>query len=162
MPNSKSAQTDEMRLLVIDDDLVQRKIISKLGAQSGFAVTEASTFEEAEQTLKSRKFDAITLDLSLGSKSGALLLRTIIDSGNCVPVIVISGAEEHVTRMTVTIAQSLHLDAEFVAKPLNLTDLRSVLTRKRGSAVAARGNAQLSLELLGARPDPAQIKTNWL
>jgi len=150
MPNSKPS--DEIRLLVIDDDLVQRKIISKLGAQAGFAVTEASTFEEAEKTLRDQKFDSITLDLSLGSKSGALLLRTIVDSGNCVPVIVISGAEEHVTRTTVTIAQSLNLNAEFLPKPLNLAELRNVLARKRGSAVAARGNAELNIALGGSAP----------
>lgn len=122
------------KLLVIDDDLIQRKIIAHLGVQADFDVFEAVSFETAETALKREKFDCITLDLSLGTDSGALLLRTIVQSDNCVPVIVISGAEPHVLRTTMEIAQSLNLKASLIEKPLKLVQLRETLQKNRASA----------------------------
>ena len=73
------AATAEFKLLVIDDDIIQRTIISKIGAQAGFAVTAVATFSDAAKLLTGSKFDCVTLDLALGSQSGVLLLRTIVD-----------------------------------------------------------------------------------
>ncbi|MCX7311066.1 MAG: response regulator [Hyphomicrobiales bacterium] len=142
---STEPQEDIFRLLVIDDDLIQRTIISKLGSQSGFQVRGASSYAEAVQLLTSARFDCITLDLSLGEHSGALLLRTIVDTGNRVPVIVISGAEQHVLESTVKTAKALDLDSLPLAKPLNLADLRTAFTRKRQSALTRRHLNQLVL-----------------
>ena len=141
-----------VRLLVIDDDLIQRKIIAKIGAQAGYEVVAAATFEDAELSLKTQRFDCITLDLSLGKQSGALLLRTIVDSGNQVPVIVISGADEHILRTTVNIAQSLQLESELLTKPLKLTELRNALARMKSGAIARRGNNQMTQALRHAAP----------
>lgn len=135
------------QLLVIDDDLVQRKIISKLGAQAGFGVTGAASFDEAEAALRNRRFDCITLDLALGSKSGVMLLNTIRDTGNLAPVVIVSGAEPAVLGETVDIARSLKLNAQFMGKPLDLVELRGILTKKQGSALAVRGNVEISRSL---------------
>ena len=135
------------QLLVIDDDLVQRKIISKLGAQAGFGVTGAATFDEAEAALHSRRFDCITLDLALGTKSGVMLLNTIRDTGNLAPVVIVSGAEPAVLGETVNIARSLSLNAQFMGKPLDLVELRGILAKKQGSALAVRGNVEISRSL---------------
>lgn len=131
------------RLLVIDDDIIQRTVISKIGMQAGFMVEAASSFEEASRRLNTERFDCVTLDLSLGDKSGALLLRTIADGSNRVPVVVISGADEYVLNSTIAIAQSLGLDSKLFAKPLNLVELRNALIGKRQGAVARRGLNQL-------------------
>ena len=156
MGNAITSASDEIgqaiRLLVIDDDLIQRKIIAKIGAQAGYEVVAAATFEDAESILKNQRFDCITLDLSLGKQSGALLLRTIVDSGNQVPVIVISGADEHIMQTTVSIAQSLQLESEMMTKPLNLTELRNALVHKKAGAVARRGNNQMTQALRHAAP----------
>jgi DNA-binding response OmpR family regulator len=147
--SNQTLRPPAVRLLVIDDDVIQRTIISKVGAQSGYQVDAAATYEEAETLLKGRQYDCITLDLSLGEKSGALLIRTIVDSGNRVPVIVISGADEHVLRTTVGIAHSLDLPCEPQSKPLNLAKLRMALVAKIPAAVARRGNNQLAMALAG-------------
>lgn len=135
---------NEFRLLVVDDDLVERRIIAKLGSQAGFIAVEAKSFEEAEHELKREKFDCISLDLSLGTQSGALLLRTIVDTGSFAPVVIVSSSEEYIARKTLEIAKTLGLDAELMPKPLSLRELRSIFTRRRNGAVAARGNAQMS------------------
>lgn len=133
----------EFLMLVIDDDMIQRTIISKIGTQTGFKVISCTSFDEAVDLLTAHRFDCITLDLSLGEQSGALLLRTIIDTGNRVPVLIISGAEDHVLQTTVKIAQSLDLDSMPIKKPLNLTEIRKVMVRKRQNAGAQRGVRQM-------------------
>jgi DNA-binding response OmpR family regulator len=154
MPASSSNENIEssmtFRLLVVDDDLIQRTIISRIGTQSGFDVTIAETFDEAVRVLRQNKFDCITLDLALGDKSGALLLKTVVASGHRMPVIVISGAEQHVLNSTVTFAESFGLNSLSLSKPLNLTELRNTLLKKRQSAPALRGIMQMSQPVLQA------------
>ena len=135
---NETASGGEFRLLVIDDDMIQRTIISRIGSQAGYKVVGAQSYEAAVDALTAQKFDCITLDLSLGEQSGALLLRTIVDTGNLVPVVVISGAEEHVLATTVKVAQSLGLDSIPFRKPLNLIEVRAALTRKREGATPRR------------------------
>jgi DNA-binding response OmpR family regulator len=146
--SSDSIATDFVaRLLVVDDDLVQRKIIAKIGTQAGFQTAEASSFEEAERMLQVEQYDCVTLDLSLGPRSGVLLLRTMIETRNSVPVIVVSGATEQVLQTTLDVAGNLRLEAQTMHKPLNLIELRAILADKRAHAAGARGSRQLELSL---------------
>ena len=127
------------RLLVIDDDVIQRTIIAKLGMQTGYDSAGAASFAEAKTLLAQQKFDCITLDLSLGEDSGVLLLSAMVASDNRVPIIIISGAEEHILNSTMKIAQSLGLDSQLLNKPLKLAKLRQALAQKRDGIVARRG-----------------------
>lgn len=63
------------RLLVVDDDLVQRTVIGKVGARLGYDTIAASSLEVAAGLLRQERFDVMTLDLSLGEHDGIELLR---------------------------------------------------------------------------------------
>jgi len=141
---AQGATAQPCRLMVIDDDRIQRTIIAKVAAQVGFDVVPAATFDDAARLLEAGRFDCITLDLSLGENNGTPLLRKVRDSDPRTPVIVISGAARHVLEATVTIANSLGLDSLPLAKPLNLADLRRALTQKRQNATSPRTPAQAS------------------
>jgi CheY-like chemotaxis protein len=127
------------RLLVIDDDVIQRTIISKIGTQTGYETASAASFREAKRLLSEQQFDCITLDLSLGEQSGVLLLHTMVETNNRVPVIIVSGAEEHILEATMRIARTLGLDSQLLNKPLKLAELRESLVHKREGIVATRG-----------------------
>lgn len=137
--DEKKPSDPSVRLLVIDDDLIQRTVIARIGAQSGYETVVVDNFKAAETALTAELFDCVTLDLSLGEQSGALLLRTIAESSNNVPVIVISGAEQHVLSATVRLAQGLDLDCSQFSKPLSLQKFRELLIEKKRGAVARRG-----------------------
>ena len=141
---NNTASSGEFHLLVIDDDMIQRTIISKIGSQAGYKVSNVPSYEAAVEALTANKFDCITLDLSLGEQSGALLLRTIVDTGNLVPVVVISGAEDHVLATTVKVAQSLGLDSIPFRKPLNLIEVRAALITRRGAPLSRRVRGEMS------------------
>lgn len=131
------------RLLVVDDDAVARKIIAKIGAQAGFDIVEAGTLLHADAALRNQKFDCITLDLLLDTDSGALLVNSLVNSGNRIPLIVISGAEDYFLQTTLRIAQFHELDCHVLHKPLNMLELRRILIGKAKHALAGHLNAPL-------------------
>ncbi|HLG80967.1 MAG TPA: EAL domain-containing response regulator [Bradyrhizobium sp.] len=129
------------RLLVVDDDLVQRTIIGKIGAKIGFDVVIASTFEAAAAMLEQDSFDVMTLDLSLGEHDGVELLRLVADHGlHSMPIVVISACDERVLNSTRRIAEGLKLSlTDCLIKPLSLDRLKEALFAPRG-AKAAKGS----------------------
>ena len=73
------------RLLVVDDDLVQRVLIGKIGAQLGYETVVASSYEAATELQTRDTFAVMALDLSLGERDGVELLRFVAerDPGQC-------------------------------------------------------------------------------
>jgi EAL domain-containing protein (putative c-di-GMP-specific phosphodiesterase class I) len=134
------------RLLVVDDDLLQRTIIGKIGSKLGFETVVVPSFEEAAGLLQSRSFDAMTLDLSLGEHDGVELLRLIADHGlNAMPIVIISGCEERVLNSTRRVAQGLALKvADCLPKPLNLERLREALSLPRRDLMAEAAAAAVA------------------
>ncbi len=126
-------RTDELRgrLLVVEDDLVQRTIIGSIGAKLGYDTFIASTFEHASSLLRSETFDMMTLDLSLGEHDGVELLRVIAALKlNAMPIVIVSGCEERVRNTIKRVATALDLAlTTCLAKPLNIDKLRVALTR---------------------------------
>jgi CheY-like chemotaxis protein len=122
-------------LLVVEDALVHRTIISKIGDNVGFVARSASSVEAAEALLQAQEFDAITLDLGLGEHVGIEVLRRLADRRSQTPVIIISGSEDAVLEETCSIGRSLGLNIrEPLRKPIDLTRLREMLEQiKLGS-----------------------------
>ena len=58
------------RLLVVDDDLVQRVLISKIGSKLGYDSVVVPSYEAAIELLAREAFDIMALDLSLGERDG--------------------------------------------------------------------------------------------
>lgn len=117
------------RLLVVDDDLVQRSVIGKIGAKLGYDTTIASSFENAVAAMQDGKFDVMTVDLSLGERDGVELLRLVADRKlNSMPIVIISGCDERILNSTKRVAEGLRLNLiNCLPKPLNLDDLREAL-----------------------------------
>jgi ActR/RegA family two-component response regulator len=61
-------------LLSIDDAILHLSIIRRIATRAGFRTTGASSVSEALHQLRTRSFDCITLDLSLGERSGTEIL----------------------------------------------------------------------------------------
>src|SRR6201995_5319089 len=114
------------RLLVIDDDLVQRVIICKVGKTVGYECVPAASFHEALYLVQREVFDCITLDLSLGEHSGTQLLRNVAE-GCKAPVVIISGCGERVVNSTLRLATALGLKSRQIPKPLDLDALQAAL-----------------------------------
>ncbi|MEO8318266.1 MAG: EAL domain-containing response regulator [Bradyrhizobium sp.] len=126
---SQNTERSRGRLLVVDDDLVQRTIIGKIGAKLGCDTIVASTFDIAAELLRTEAFDIMTLDLSLGERDGIELLRLIADCKlHAMPIVIISGCENRILNSTRRVAEGLNLSlTSCLNKPLNLDSLRDAL-----------------------------------
>jgi DNA-binding NtrC family response regulator len=78
-------------VLVVDDEPIICKVISRLVKSEGHDTVMASNLTEALSFLESSKFDLITLDLRLADKHGNELLAEMVRRNIETPVIVVSG-----------------------------------------------------------------------
>ena len=120
--------TTQPRLLVIDDDGVQRTVLGKVGTKAGYAVTTVATVEEAIKEVERQHFDCIVLDLLLNGQNGMLILGAIAKFNAEALLIIISGASEAVREQTRALAAHQNLDVVDLPKPVDRTVLRTLLT----------------------------------
>ncbi|HEX2671021.1 MAG TPA: response regulator, partial [Polyangiaceae bacterium] len=71
------------RLLVVEDDLVQRDAICQLLGGSNVELIAVSTVEEALAELRASSFDCVVTDLALPDGTGYDLLQTMANDDSC-------------------------------------------------------------------------------
>jgi CheY-like chemotaxis protein/signal transduction histidine kinase/CHASE3 domain sensor protein len=81
------------RVLIVEDDLVQRAAVGKLLSSGDVETVGAGTAAECLRLLKEQTFDCMVLDLALPDASGFSLLETLSHEGDYAfpPVIVYTG-----------------------------------------------------------------------
>lgn len=121
-----------MKLLLVEDNRELSSWLTKLLIQSGYAVEQAFTGEEASQFLLTQSYNAILLDLMLPGMKGQTLLKQLRSKNNDVPVLIISAQDK-----LQDIIEHLNLGADdYLAKPFDIKELearlRSLLRRASG------------------------------
>ena len=71
------AQRSRPRVLVVDDDALNRKVGSRFLERAGCACDVASDAEEAVRAARSKPYDLVLMDLHLGAVDGAEAARRI-------------------------------------------------------------------------------------
>ncbi|MES2103545.1 MAG: response regulator [Pseudomonadota bacterium] len=121
-----------MKLLLVDDNRELSSWLTRLLTQSGYAVEQAFTGEEASHLLLTQSYDAILLDLTLPGIQGQAVLKALRSKDNDVPVLIISALDT-----LGSIIENLNLGADdYLAKPFDIQELearlRSLLRRASG------------------------------
>lgn len=86
---------ERLRLLMIDDDRVDRLAIRRALEQSGMVadLDEASSAEEALEKVATHRYDCLLLDHDLPGKSGTMLTAHLRERGNHTPVVLVTGQQ---------------------------------------------------------------------
>jgi EAL domain-containing protein (putative c-di-GMP-specific phosphodiesterase class I)/CheY-like chemotaxis protein len=131
------------RLLVVDDERIQRMIIARAVATMGYAADAAATLEDAEALLAAYRYDAVVLDLSLGETEGISLLQALRKSLSDPVLIFISRLDDRVRAASTRLAGALGLRvAGAIQKPVSPAALRALLmdapTRARAEPCVER------------------------
>ena len=116
-----------LKVLVVDDDAVQRMLISSAAKQAGHAVTLASSCSEAIAQVQTAQFDCATLDLMLEDGDGLEVLKAMADVKFAGSVIVISGMNAARRVAARSYARSLGIELQSLPKPVDLAALRICL-----------------------------------
>ncbi len=149
------------RLLVVDDDLSVREALEQT-LSGEFAVRTAESAERALAVLAEFSPDLILSDVRMPGLDGLELLRLLRERATAVDVILMSAYDD----MPTVVAAMREGATDFLPKPLDLHDLKRVLTRAfedRRSRERARFAAQSEaapyrLDQLVGR-DPRMIET---
>ena len=146
----------EVRLLVVDDNQINRTLLVRMLQVLGLGADAAVDGLDAERALTSRPYTAVLLDVRMPGEDGPAVTRWLrareTNGARRTPVVAVGAADSPDDRER---CREAGMDA-FVTKPVSLSDLRQVLapylvppTPGDGTASAVRGDV-LDLEELTA------------
>jgi DNA-binding response OmpR family regulator len=150
--NNRSTETPvSAQVLVVEDELEIRELISLLLLRQGHRVQQCGTAFEAAESLKKNSFDLMVLDWMLPQMSGIDLLKTVQQSPGRPPVLMVTAkAEPH------DIVMGLEAGADdYITKPFEpnvfTARIKALLRRAQSdsqkSAKAAVGKPEEVLKL---------------
>src|SRR6266853_2523868 len=121
-------ETAVPHVLVVDDDLAVRQLVSEYLEQNDFRVSEAATGAQLMGAFRAQVVDLVLLDLRLQGEDGMQLLRQLRAESQ-LPVIILTGRAEEADRV-----MGLELGADdYLTKPFSprelLARIRTVLRR---------------------------------
>jgi len=115
----------EVRVLIVDDSTVMRKIVERALRQAGLdplVVHEAGSGSEGLDVLRAKKVDLILSDINMPSMDGLEFLRQLRaqDLATGVPVVMITteSSEEHVKQAILSGAQG------YIRKPFTAEQVK--------------------------------------
>lgn len=79
------------RILVVDDTLLVRKMVSDTLTKNNYRVDTTSGGQECLELIAKQKYDLVILDYFMPEINGLEVLRTIIHKGYNVPVVILTG-----------------------------------------------------------------------
>jgi two-component system copper resistance phosphate regulon response regulator CusR len=123
-----------VKLLVVEDDRTVGQYVKRGLAEAGYQVDLVGDGAEGLQLASDGHYDVLVLDLRLPSMEGRVVLRTLRDRGNPVPVLVLT-AQDAVDYKV----QALRMGADdYVTKPFALEELlaRVEALSRRPKAIA--------------------------
>jgi DNA-binding NtrC family response regulator len=129
----------KIRVLVVDDDAVLRKLVSDQIARMGFDSAAAASGEEALDALAKSDFDVVLLDIRMPGLSGLDTLREIRKLEDPPEVIMLTADTSLGTGL-----EAMRLGAyDYLTKPATLDEIEAVIRKADEKRRLVRQNASL-------------------
>ncbi|MDP6446205.1 MAG: sigma 54-interacting transcriptional regulator, partial [Pirellulaceae bacterium] len=147
------ADSQEIEMLVVDDDDEFRDTLVRRFARVGFQVSDAADGEQALGMVQRREFDVAVFDMMMPGLSGVELLDKFKESHVDCEVILLTG------KGTVeTAVQAMKLGAfDYIQKPFPLKELETVVRRAHERRLLRKENRQLRALLKRAQPESEMV-----
>ena len=116
---------DLPHILVVDDDRRIRSLLQSFLAENGFRISVAVSAQDAREQMRIMAFDLVVLDIMMPGETGLSLALSLRESGNSVPVLMLSALAEPSDRIAGLESGS----DDYLAKPF---EPRELLLRIRG------------------------------
>lgn len=125
------------QILVVDDDVELRDLLRDYLVKQGMEVSVLHSADSLERRLERERADLIVLDLMMPGVDGLTALRRLRESGDDIPVIMLTARADDVDRIV-----GLELGADdYLGKPFNprelLARIQAVLRRRHVASSAA-------------------------
>lgn len=159
-----------MRLLLVEDDLVQVNNLKPVLSRAGYAVEVALDGLDGAFKIREEEFDAIVLDLGLPKKTGLDLLQEMRAAKNNTPVLVLTARDTWQERV-----DGLKAGADdYLGKPYHVEELiarlEALIRRKFGQSssdiehagVRLNQDSQCALDSVGGQHELTGIEFKLL
>jgi two-component system OmpR family response regulator len=141
----------DLRILVVEDEVLLSRQLAKALTEAGYAVDCASDGEQADFLAHTEQYDAVVLDLGLPKIDGLTLLRQWREAGIFAPVLILTARGSWHEKV-----QGIDGGADdYVAKPFRMEEvlarIRALIRRASGLAHAELRCGALTLDARTAR-----------
>lgn len=129
----------KIRVLVVDDDNLLRKLVTDQLSRSGFDAAPAASAQEAFEALKQKDFDVLLMDIQMPGLSGLDALREIRKMEDAPEVIMLTADTSLPTGL-----EAMRLGAyDYLTKPSTLDEMEAVIRKADEKRRLVRQNASL-------------------
>jgi DNA-binding NtrC family response regulator len=133
-----------LRLLIVDDDRTLREGCASVLQADGYSVTVMGRGDEAQETVRRRKFDIILCDLYMTPVSGMDILKAAIEAHKDTIFVVMTGNPSVTSSI-----EALRSGAwDYLPKPFSASHLQILVGRAAHAVLVARETRDLRLQLL--------------
>jgi diguanylate cyclase (GGDEF)-like protein/PAS domain S-box-containing protein len=146
-PGTESKIPAKECVLVVDDEEMNRNVLSRRLERSGFEVEVAHSGADALRKTGERAYDLVLLDQMMPGKSGSDVLRELRNqySESVLPVIMVTAVAD-----SGRVAEALELGAnDYITKPLDFTvalaRIRAQLSRKQAETARRQSDERYQL-----------------
>jgi two-component system response regulator AtoC len=108
-----------MKILLVEDELAQRQILETELRKLGYEITGVASGSEAITQIEADEFDIAVTDLQLPDFDGIEIIRRVRDSGNDIPILVITAFASLETAIAALQAGA----TDYLIKPIRVPDL---------------------------------------
>src|SRR5438132_4843560 len=129
----------KIRLLVVDDDPLLRKLVTEQLARSDFDASSAGSGRECLDTLRDADYDVVLLDIMMPDMSGLDALRAIRKLEDPPEVVMLTAD----TSLATGIDAMRHGAYDYLTKPATLDEMEAVLRNADEKRRLVKQNASL-------------------
>jgi CheY-like chemotaxis protein len=112
-------------ILVVEDEEIERKLLSEVLETLEYKVAKAQNGREALEIIGSQHVDLILTDVHMPEINGLELIRRVRETGNNLPVIIMTGFDASEAQKCAEKYQA----AALLLKPFRLQELREILAK---------------------------------
>jgi DNA-binding NtrC family response regulator len=128
-----------IRVLVVDDDNLLRKLVTNQLSRSGFDAASAANAQEAFEALRQKDYDVVLLDIQMPGLSGLDALREIRKIEDAPEVIMLTADTSLPTGL-----EAMRLGAyDYLTKPSTLDEMEAIIRKADEKRRLVRQNASL-------------------
>lgn len=113
----------QKNILIVEDQEGIRKLLTEVFSQEGYQVRVATTGKEALQAFDHQSFELLMIDYKLPQMNGIEVIHALVERGETVPVILMSGLTEKLTDEEIASPLIQHV----ISKPFDIIHLKEIV-----------------------------------
>jgi CheY-like chemotaxis protein len=117
------AQQYPLRILIADDNYINRRVLSLLLQRLGYQADTAENGQDCLASALSATYDLLLLDINMPDVSGIECAEQLRHAGRKFPIVAVTATDPDISRKA-CLAAGMN---DFISKPVRLGDLKRVL-----------------------------------